>query len=104
MDHDYSTYEDYLDSQIKPEDMYYLNNEDLARQLVELSQRNNNDVLTREEFETRKREQEEAKFASLNKAPKILCHQGKDLSNKVFLNELALREENVRNGKLTVLL
>lgn len=70
--------------------------------MVELGQRGGGDLLTREEFETRKREMEEAKFATLNKAPKTLCSSGKDFSGKPFLQELAVREENVRNGKLTV--
>jgi hypothetical protein len=77
-------------------------NEDLARQLVELGQRGSGDTMTREEFELRKREIEEQKFANLNKQPKALFHQGKDLTNKPFLQALAAREENVRNGKLTV--
>ena len=33
---DFATYEDYLDSQISPIDLFYLEDEDLARQLVEL--------------------------------------------------------------------
>jgi hypothetical protein len=74
---EFQTYEDYLDSQIKPEDMYYLGNEELARQLVELGQRGSGDTMTREEFEHRKREIEEQKIASANKQPKVLSHQGK---------------------------
>lgn len=31
---EFSSYEDYLDSQISPTDLYYLEDEDLARQLV----------------------------------------------------------------------
>ena len=135
---EFATYEDYLDSQIKPEDMFFLGNEDLARQLVELGQRGSGDTMTREEFEHRKREMEELKmaryfciyatvrtfftanshtscilnhlcpslphafFASQNKQPKVLCHQGKDLKGKPLLSALAAREEDVRNGKLTV--
>jgi hypothetical protein len=41
-------------------------------------------------------------FASQNKQPKVLCHQGKDLKGKPLLSALAAREEDVRNGKLTV--
>ena len=37
----YQTYEDYLDDQVQPEDMYYLEDEELARQLVELGYRGN---------------------------------------------------------------
>ncbi len=36
----YDTYEQYLDSQISQMDLYYLEDQDLARQLVELGERN----------------------------------------------------------------
>ena len=51
----FTTYEEYLDSQITDTDMFYLENEDLARQLVELGYRGSGDTLNREEFEARKR-------------------------------------------------
>ena len=51
----YQTYEDYLDDQVRPEDMYYLEDEELARQLVELGYRGNGETLKREEFEARKK-------------------------------------------------
>ena len=51
----YQTYEDYLDDQVQPEDMYYLEDEELARQLVELGYRGNGETLKREEFEARKK-------------------------------------------------
>ena len=51
----YTTYEDYLDSQITDTDMFYLESEDLARQLVELGYRGSGDTLKREEFEARKK-------------------------------------------------
>ncbi|CAM9619707.1 unnamed protein product [Ectocarpus sp. 13 AM-2016] len=41
------TYEDYLDSQVTETDMYYLQDEDLARQLVELGYRGSGDTLQR---------------------------------------------------------
>merc|ERR1711865_1359232 len=51
----YATYEDYLDSQISETDMYYLEDEDLARQLVELGYRGTGETLKRNEFEARKK-------------------------------------------------
>ena len=48
-------YEEYLDSQITDTDMFYLESEDLARQLVELGYRGSGDTLKREEFEARKK-------------------------------------------------
>ena len=57
----YQTYEDYLDDQVQPEDMYYLEDEELARQLVELGYRGNGETLKREEFEARKKAEREKK-------------------------------------------
>jgi hypothetical protein len=51
----FATYEDYLDSQIAEVDMYYLENEEDARQLIELGYRGSGDTLKREEFEARKK-------------------------------------------------
>ena len=51
---EYSSYEDFLDSQITATDLYYLEDEELARQLVELGYRGSGEVLKREEFEQRK--------------------------------------------------
>ena len=51
----HTTYEEYLDSQITDTDMFYLESEDLARQLVELGYRGSGDTLKREEFEARKK-------------------------------------------------
>ena len=51
---EYATYEDFLDSQISTLDLYYLEDEELARQLVELGYRGSGEVLKREEFEARK--------------------------------------------------
>src|SRR5690348_15449213 len=53
---EYSSYEDYLDSQITAEDEKYLMSDDLMRCLVELGYRGNGESLSREEFENRKRE------------------------------------------------
>jgi hypothetical protein len=93
-------YEDYLDSQITELDMYYLEDEELARQLVELGYNGSGDTLKREEFEARKKAERE-KHLQKDNAPKPLASIGKDLSNFPFLQALANREELVRNGKLT---
>eukprot|EP00741_Cyanophora_paradoxa_P018969 tig00021108_g18312.t1 len=97
----FATYEDYLDSQITSTDLYYLEDEDLARQLVELGYRGSGEILKREEFEARKRAAENARLSKLNNAPKQLASFGKDLSAFPFLQALADREKMVRNGKLT---
>ena len=95
-----STYEEYLDAQISDADMWYLENEDLARQLVELGYRGSGDTLKREEFEARKTALRERSTQKTN-VPKQLSSAGKDLSSFPTLLALANREELVRNGKLT---
>ncbi len=46
----FDSYEDYLDSQLTTTDLYYLEDEDIARQLVELGYRGNGDVMKKEVF------------------------------------------------------
>jgi hypothetical protein len=80
--------------------MYYLEDEDLARQLVELGYRGTGETLKREEFEARKKAEKERHTQKAN-VPKQLASAGKDLSQFPFLLALSNREELVRNGKLT---
>ena len=127
----HTTYEEYLDSQITDTDMYYLESEDLARQLVELGYRGSGDTLKREEFEARKKALRERStqnvrgppttnhrqppppfpFLTLSNlsapqtnVPKQLSSHGRDLSDSPLLLVLANREELVRNGKLTTII
>merc|ERR1711865_1287189 len=72
----FTTYEDYLDYQITPTDRFYLEEDELARQLVEIGCRKG-EVLSREEF-----------LAPQN-APKVLASAQKDLSDFPFLRHLA---------------
>lgn len=97
----FATYEDYLDSQLSETDLFYLEDEELARQLVELGYRGSGETLRREEFEARKRAERERNAQKTN-VPKPLASAGKDLSSYPFLSALASREDLVRNGKLTV--
>ena len=101
---EFATYEDYLDSQISPTDLYYLEDEDLARQLVELGYRGSGETLKREEFEARKKAVEQARQNKLRAAPKALASAAKDVGGFPFLASLAEREEMVRNGKLTTII
>jgi hypothetical protein len=98
---EFPTYEDYLDSQISEKDLNYLQDEELARQLVELGYRGSGEALKREEFEARKREIEEAKSKANNNKGKVLASAGLDLSHSPFLMALAEREEAVTQGKMT---
>ncbi|XP_003382446.1 PREDICTED: uncharacterized protein C4orf22 homolog [Amphimedon queenslandica] len=100
---EFSTYEAYLDSQITPTDLYYLEDEELARQLVELGYRGSGEVIKREEFETRKIAAAASKLSRRDQT-KDLTHTGKDLKGCVFLEALAQREEANRCGKMTTIL
>jgi hypothetical protein len=75
--------------------------EEVARQLVELGYHTVGETLKREEFEARKKAEREKHLHKDNVA-KPLASVGKDLSDTPFLQCLASREELVRNGKLTV--
>ncbi|XP_064383133.1 cilia- and flagella-associated protein 299-like [Halichondria panicea] len=97
---EYATYEDYLDSQITPTDLFYLEDEELARQLVELGYRGSGEVLKREDFELRKEAAAASKLARRDQL-RVLCSAGKDLQGSVFLEGLAQREETNRNGKIS---
>jgi len=97
------SYEEYLDSQITPTDEFYLQDKELARELVQLGYRGSGETLTREEFMARKKAERNKKSQKSN-MPKQLSHAGIDLTDCPFLLALAHREELVRNGKLTSIL
>ncbi|RQM19084.1 hypothetical protein B5M09_013340, partial [Aphanomyces astaci] len=88
----YATYEDYLDSQISETDIFYLEDEELARQLVELGYRGTGETLRREDFDARKK-MERDRNAQKTNLPKQLASAGKDFSQLAFLSALANREE-----------
>ncbi|KAI4542798.1 hypothetical protein MG293_006924 [Ovis ammon polii] len=96
----FNTYEDFLDSQITTLDLYYLEDEGLARQLVELGYRGTGEVVKREDFEARKAAIEIARLAERTQK-KTLTSAGKDLHDN-FLKALAAREEDNRSGKVSV--
>ena len=103
----YATYEDYLDEQVTDRDLFYLNDEEMARELVELGYRGSGDTLNRKEFEEKKREYQElnsqSKLKRGSQQIELFC-SGLDVSSNPFLSELAKREELVRNGKLTTII
>ena len=99
----YATYEQYLDCQITPTDLYYLEDEELARQLVELGYRGSGEVIKRDEFEARKEAAALSKLSSRDQKTE-LCHVGKSLKGSVFLEALAEREEANRSGRMTTII
>jgi len=50
----FATYEDYLDKQIDDTDLFYLEDQELARQLIELTFHGKGETLTHEQFMQRK--------------------------------------------------
>lgn len=99
----YDTYEDYLDSQLSTTDLDYLEDEEMARQLVELGYRGVGDTIRREDFDERKGLLMERTSQKLS-APKRLAAADCDLAHSPLLQELASREEFVRSGKLTTII
>jgi hypothetical protein len=98
----FTTYESYLDSLVGESDRAFLDDDDLARGLVALGLRGSGDVLSREEFDARKKADRD-RHLHKDVLPKPLAAMGKDLTGKVLLAALAAREPLVRNGKLTVI-
>jgi hypothetical protein len=74
----FDSYEDYLDSQLTDTDMNYLEDEEMARQLVELGYRGLGDTIRREDFEARKRLLHE-KTNQKHAQPKQLASSDKEL-------------------------
>merc|ERR1739848_148609 len=104
---EYATYEDFLDSQISAYDLYYLEDEELARQLVELGYRGSGEVLKREEFLARKKAAEASRVQKRNQQRR-LAFQNQDTGetheftkHDAFLSALAEREEANRTGRMT---
>ncbi|PVD38424.1 hypothetical protein C0Q70_01039 [Pomacea canaliculata] len=99
---EFNTYEEFLDSQITSFDLYYLEDQELARQLVELGYRGSGEVLKREEFEARKAAAEASRLSKRSQQ-KTLASTGKELKDP-FLRALATREEANRSGKMTTII
>tara|TARA_B110000208_G_scaffold18984_1_gene23337 strand:+ start:1785 stop:2540 length:756 start_codon:yes stop_codon:yes gene_type:complete len=97
----FDTYDDYLDSKVVEEDEFYLEDKELARELVKLGVRGGG-VLTRENFNEQRRI--ELQPTVKKKRVRKLVSEGKDLSGFPVLEALAEREDLVRNGKLSVIL
>ena len=53
---EFEKYEDYLDKQMSDEDLFYLEDTELARQLIEVGYHGKGEILTREQFEDRQKQ------------------------------------------------
>eukprot|EP01013_Petalomonas_cantuscygni_P007518 TRINITY_DN1953_c0_g1_i1.p1 TRINITY_DN1953_c0_g1~~TRINITY_DN1953_c0_g1_i1.p1 ORF type:complete len:251 (-),score=43.13 TRINITY_DN1953_c0_g1_i1:337-1089(-) len=99
---EFATYEDYIDQHVTPEDLFYLEDPDAARQIVELGYKGK-DFMSREEFEAAKKAAVDGPLRR-KRSLDALCSGDKDLSEYPFLYALAQREELVRNGKLSTII
>lgn len=98
---EFNTYEDYLDRQVTSTDLFYLEDVELARQLVELGYRGNGEILRRDEFEARKEAAELSRQQKLRNKPKKLASAGKDCEGKPLLYALQQREVRQSVSRLT---
>eukprot|EP00761_Pharyngomonas_kirbyi_P006034 gb/GECH01006040.1/.p1 GENE.gb/GECH01006040.1/~~gb/GECH01006040.1/.p1 ORF type:complete len:234 (+),score=61.06 gb/GECH01006040.1/:1-702(+) len=98
---DFTTYEDYLDAHVTQKDLYYLEDQDIARQIVELGYKGK-DILSREQFDKLKRG--ETDIPTKTKQQDELASAGKNLVHYPLLQELADREELVKKGKLSTII
>jgi ADP-glucose pyrophosphorylase len=100
----YPNYEAYLDAHIKDTELFYLEDIELARKLTAVGFQSQGEFLYREEFEAKKKEIEEKIKAKNSNQPKSLASAGCHISDNRFLLELAKREEEVKNGKLSTII
>lgn len=105
---DFDTYEQYLDRQITPEDLFYLEDIELARQLKEQGYHSKTEILTRDQFDAKKRAVKEALLSQNKDKSKSLAHleviSKEKLNQCKFLQALASREEQVLNGRLLTII
>ncbi|XP_059140136.1 cilia- and flagella-associated protein 299-like [Physella acuta] len=92
---EFSTFEDYLNSQVSKSDLDYLEDAHIARKLVELGFRGSRDGFTQDEFYMLKNKFEISKAI---RNVKILLSAGKTYEDG-FLRAMQMREEGNRNGK-----
>ena len=100
----FANYEDYLDAQRTDEDLFYLEDTELVRQLYEVGCHGKTELLTRQQFTERKKAAIKARKNQQNAQIKVLAHQSCPIQGKPFLEALAEREEGLRNGRLTTIL
>ena len=88
----YESYEHYLDDQMNPEDMFYLEDIELARDLISVGYHGKGEIYTRETFEEKKKAIAEHIKNRKSQKPKTLSFTGIDVS-KLVAKVTALEEE-----------
>lgn len=98
-----NSYNEFLSRFVTHDDLVYLEDEALARDVVELYENNKGDIRCKEDFERKKREYELRGQEDKNDE-KPLYSQGKDFPKGSFLDELKKREPEVRNGRKSTII
>lgn len=107
MDNDiaeFQKYEDYLDSKMNDEDLFYLEDKELARMLYDVGMMAQGDIMTRKQFQEKQDAFEQMKKLKDAKQPKALSHAGCKIDGSNFLKALAEREADVRSGRMTTII
>ena len=103
----FDTYESYLDSFVTLNDLNYLGNIEVARQLIELGVNIKTEILTKELFQKKKEWLIEIRKTRFQTKVQKLCFKCvKDPSvyeTDAFLSAIAKREEDIVNGRLLVI-
>ncbi|XP_037052322.1 cilia- and flagella-associated protein 299-like [Bradysia coprophila] len=97
----YDTYDDYLDSFVQSDDMFYLRNSEMARMVAALGLRSSTEVLTKKQFYHKREIVRESLFP--RRKPHILF-SSHCRSEDPLLLELAERERPNRVGKITTII
>jgi hypothetical protein len=104
----FKTFEDYLDSHITAEDLFYLEDRELARQLKEQGYHTKTEIMDRETFEQKKKAIEEARNNQNKDKTKVLASTAivnkEKLKQCKFLQALAEREKKVLDGLLLTII
>ena len=97
------TYADFLDKFVTPEDLIYLGDEELARDVKELYAVNKGEIRCKADFEKKKKEIEEMNREEDTKE-RPLFSLNMNYKKGSFLDQLQERESEVRNGRKSTII
>jgi len=96
-----TSFEDYLDSYVTDDDMKYLDERDMARQIVELGFKDGISVLSREEFEQRYKQNGKEDTDTCEAPEPLDSRLENDICNSQFLRAIAERMDDMKNEHVT---
>ena len=101
---DIPDYDAYLDLQLTDEDLFYLEDKELARSLIAAGCHGKGDIMTKEQFNEKKEAIQLAIKMRNEKQTKALSHSNTSYKNSKFLTALAEREDQVRSGRMSTII